>query len=55
MITIGPDGKMPALRQVLNPGNFARILTVWFDRDLHVLRTQSGPDTDAPEMRGGPS
>jgi hypothetical protein len=25
MITIGPDGKMSALRQVLNPGNFARI------------------------------
>ena len=25
MITIGPDGKMSALRQVLNPTNFARI------------------------------
>ncbi len=25
MISIGPDGKMAALRQVLNPGNFARI------------------------------
>ena len=25
MITIGPDGKMSALRQVLNPANFARI------------------------------
>jgi hypothetical protein len=25
MITIGPDGRMSALRQVLNPGNFARI------------------------------
>jgi outer membrane protein assembly factor BamE (lipoprotein component of BamABCDE complex) len=25
MITIGPDGHMSALRQVLNPGNFARI------------------------------
>jgi hypothetical protein len=25
MITIGPDGRMTALRQVLNPGNFARI------------------------------
>ncbi|MBI2727248.1 MAG: outer membrane protein assembly factor BamE [Polaromonas sp.] len=26
MITIGPDGKMSALRQVLSPQNFARIL-----------------------------
>lgn len=26
MITIGPDGKMSALRQVLNPQNFARVL-----------------------------
>lgn len=25
MITIGPDGRMAALRQVLNPDNFARI------------------------------
>ena len=25
MITIGRDGKMSALRQVLNPGNFARV------------------------------
>lgn len=25
MITIGPDGRMSALRQVLNPDNFARI------------------------------
>lgn len=25
MITIGADGKMSALRQVLNPGNFARV------------------------------
>ena len=26
MITIGPDGKMTALRQVLTPQNFARVL-----------------------------
>lgn len=26
MITIGPDGKMSALRQVLNPQNFAKVL-----------------------------
>lgn len=25
MITIGPDGRMSALRQVLNPGTFARV------------------------------
>jgi outer membrane protein assembly factor BamE (lipoprotein component of BamABCDE complex) len=25
MITVGPDGRMTALRQVLNPGNFARV------------------------------
>lgn len=25
MITIGPDGRMSALQQVLNPGNFARV------------------------------
>ena len=98
MVTIGPDGKMTALRQVLTPQTFARVqpgmpmeqvrrmlgkpakktpfplkgeeawdwrymeppnqskyFTVWFDRDLHVVRTQSGPDTDSPEMRGGPS
>lgn len=97
MITIGPDGKMSALRQVLNPGNFARVqpgmmmeevrrmlgkparqsryalknevawdwrylegantsmlFTVWFDSDYRVLRTSTGPDTEAPEHRGGP-
>ena len=26
MITVGPDGKMSALRQVLNPSNFAMVL-----------------------------
>ena len=26
LITLGPDGKMSALRQVLNPQNFARVL-----------------------------
>lgn len=26
LITVGPDGKMTALRQVLNPQNFARVL-----------------------------
>lgn len=96
MITIGPDGKMTALRQVLTPQNFARVqpgmpmehvrrmlgkpakktpfplkaeeawdwrymeppntsmlFTVTFDRDLHVLRSGSGPDPDAPDNKGG--
>jgi hypothetical protein len=96
MITIGADGKMTALRQVLAPATFAKVqpgmsmeqvrrllgkpakktpyalkgeeawdwrymqppntsmyFTVWFDRDLHVLRSSSGPDTDSPEIKGG--
>ncbi len=98
MITIGPDGKMSALRQVLNPTTFAKVkpgmpmeqvrrmlgkpakkvpyalkgeeawdwrwlqppnesmvFTVWFDKNLHVVRTTTGPDPAAPEHRGGPS
>ena len=97
MITVGPDGKMSALRQVLHANNFARVqpgmmmedvrrllgkpmkrtpyelsreeawdwryregtgptmvFTVWFNRDLRVLRTSTGPDPEAPEQRGGP-
>lgn len=96
MITIGPDGKMSALRQVLTPSTFETIrpgmpmeqvrrtlgkpakkvpyalkaeeawdwrwtqppnspmvFTVWFDRDLKVVRTTTGPDPDALENRGG--
>ncbi|GAC1530562.1 MAG: hypothetical protein NVS2B4_09510 [Ramlibacter sp.] len=96
MITIAPDGKMSALRQVLTPQSFARVqagmpaeqvrrmlgkparmmpfalkaeeawdwrymqapntsmlFTVWFDRDLHVLRSGSGPDQESPENKGG--
>lgn len=96
MVTIGPDGRMTALRQVLTPATFDRIqpgmameqvrrllgkpakktpyvlkreeawdwrwtqppntplvFTVWFDRDLHVVRTTTGPDPDAPENKGG--
>lgn len=98
MITIGPDGKMAALRQVLNPITFEQVkpgmtmeqvrrmlgkpakrtpyalkkeeawdwrymqspstsmmFTVWFNPDMRVLRTSSGPDPEAPENRGGPS
>lgn len=88
MISIGPDGRMAALRQVLNPNTFAKIkpgmpmeqvrrmlgkparrtpyplkgeeewdwqwvngqepmlFTVYFDRDLHVLRSASASDAD---------
>ncbi|TFZ03952.1 outer membrane protein assembly factor BamE [Ramlibacter humi] len=90
MITVGPDGKMSALRQVLNPTTFAKIrpgmpmeqvrrmlgkparrtpyplkgeeewewrwlngqeamvFTVYFDRDLHVLRSASASDAAGP-------
>ena len=29
MITVGPDGKMSALRQVLKPANFAKVVSGW--------------------------
>ena len=96
MITIGADGRMSALRQVLTPENFARVqpgqrmdevrrllgkpakatpyplknethvdwryleapnqakvFTVVHGPDHVVLRTQTGPDLDAPEFKGG--
>lgn len=95
MITIGADGKMTALRQVLTPANFAQVqpgmpmedvrrmlgkpakrtpyalkneqawdwrylqppntsmlFTVWFNPDMKVLRTSTGPDPDATENQG---
>ena len=95
MITIGPDGRMTAVRQVLTPENFARVqpgmrmdevrrllgkpakvtpyalknetwaewrflqtpndaqmFSVIYGPDHVVLRTQTGPDTDAAEFRG---
>ena len=39
MITIGPDGKMSALRQVLTPQNFARITP---GMDLNEVRRRLG-------------
>lgn len=39
MITIGPDGRMSALRQVLTPENFARVLP---GMDLHAVRRMLG-------------
>ena len=96
MITIGPDGRMTAVRQVLTPENFARVspgmgmdevrrllgkpakvtpyelkretwadwrfgqapnqalvFTVVYGPDHMVLRTQTGPDLDSPEYKGG--
>ncbi|WP_414986073.1 outer membrane protein assembly factor BamE [Acidovorax sp.] len=96
MITIGPDGKLTAVRQVLTPENFARVqpgmgmdavrrllgkpakvtpyelkrethadwrfaqapnqpklFTVVYGADHTVLRTQTGDDLEAPEMKGG--
>ena len=89
MITIGADGRMSALRQVLHPGTFAKVrpgmsmeevrrmlgrpalqdfplrqqsawdwrwmdppntsmlFTVWFDRDLRVVSSQTRPDPEA--------
>jgi hypothetical protein len=37
MITIGPDGKMTALRQVLNPGNFAKVQPGMMMEDVRKL------------------
>ena len=37
MITIGADGRMTALRQVLNPGNFARVAPGMMMEDLRKL------------------
>lgn len=96
MITIGPDGRMTALQQVLTPENFARVVpgtgmdavrrmlgkpakvtpyelknethadwrylqppnqaqvfTVVYGPDQRVLRTQTGPDLESPEYKGG--
>ncbi|WP_298208629.1 outer membrane protein assembly factor BamE [Acidovorax sp.] len=96
MITIGADGRMTALRQVLTPENFARVspgmgmdevrrllgkpakttpyelkketwadwrylkepnqsmvFTAIYGPDHIVMRTQTGPDLDAPEYKGG--
>jgi outer membrane protein assembly factor BamE (lipoprotein component of BamABCDE complex) len=37
MITIGADGRMSALRQVLHPGNFARVLPGMMMEDVRKL------------------
>ncbi|MFY3386099.1 outer membrane protein assembly factor BamE [Paracidovorax sp. MALMAid1276] len=96
MITLGADGRLTAVQQVLTPENFARVVpgmgmdavrrmlgkpakvtpyelknethadwrylqppnqaqvfTVVYGPDQRVLRTQTGPDPDAPENKGG--
>ncbi|MFZ3123730.1 MAG: outer membrane protein assembly factor BamE [Acidovorax sp.] len=96
MITVGADGRLVAVRQVLTPGNFARITpgmdmaqvrrslgkpakvtSYWLSGETHhdwrfaeppnipmlftvvtrdgstVLRTQIGPDMEAPDNKGG--
>ena len=37
MITLGPDGKMSALRQVLKPANFARVVAGWDQAQVRRL------------------
>lgn len=37
MITIGPDGKMAALRQVLTPQNFARVVPGMMVEDVRRM------------------
>lgn len=36
----------------LQPPNTSMVFTVWFDRDLRVVGTSTGPDPEAPEHRG---
>lgn len=36
----------------LQPPNTSMVFTVWFDRDLRVVGTSTGPDPEAPESRG---
>ena len=37
MITVGPDGRMSALRQVLKPANFARVVAGWDQAEVRRL------------------
>jgi SmpA / OmlA family len=45
MITIGPDGRMSALRQVLTPQNFARVQPGMMMEDVRRLLGQSHKST----------
>jgi hypothetical protein len=48
MITIGPDGKMTALRQVLAPDNFAKVLPGMAAEDLRKLLGKPARRTPYP-------
>ena len=48
MITIGADGRMTALRQVLNPGNFARVQPGMMMEDVRKLLGKPGRVTPYP-------
>jgi hypothetical protein len=48
MITIGPDGKMAALRQVLTPENFARVQPGMTAEDLRRLLGKPARRTPYP-------
>lgn len=51
MITIGPDGKMAALRQVLTPENFARVQPGMAMEDLRKLLGKPARRTPYPLKR----
>ncbi|MBU1360496.1 MAG: outer membrane protein assembly factor BamE [Gammaproteobacteria bacterium] len=51
MITIGADGKMSALRQVLNPENFARVTPGMAMEDLRKLLGKPARRTPYPLKR----
>ena len=51
MITIGPDGKMAALRQVLTPENFARVRPGMAMEDLRKLLGRPARRTPYPLKR----
>jgi outer membrane protein assembly factor BamE (lipoprotein component of BamABCDE complex) len=48
MITIGPDGRMTALRQVLHPGNFARVVPGMMMEDVRKLLGRPAKITPFP-------
>ena len=48
MIGIGPDGKMTGLRQVLNPGNFAKVQPGMMMEDVRKLLGKPAKKTPYP-------
>ncbi len=51
MISIGPDGKMSALRQVLNPGTFAKVQPGMMMEDVRKLLGKPMKQTPYPLTR----